>query len=356
MTGFRFQDPLWFVLWIPLLVCAFVVIRSGRRTALLYSSARLLKGLPDTWSLRIKRLLPWVRTVGLALIVVALARPQRGRSEFRVQSEGIAIQMCLDQSGSMDAMDFFLEDEQVDRLTAVKSVLRDFVSGGSGLDGRPNDLIGLVTFGGFADSKCPLTLDHGALLQIADTIETAKPIHNSAGQIVNRRLLEEERATAIGDAVALAVDRLTDVEAKSKVIILLSDGENNAGVASPEEAAKAAAQSGIKIYTIGVGSTGVAPFVSVDVFGRKVLARQPVSLDETALKMLADQTGGRYFNARDTETLEAVYEQIDALEKTLSEGRLYTEYRELYQYAMFPGIGLVLFQTVLACTRFRSLP
>jgi Ca-activated chloride channel family protein len=217
-------------------------------------------------------------------------------------------------------------------------------------------MIGLIAFGGFADCLCPLTLDHGALLQILRTVEIPEPIRDSQGRAVNAALFQEEIATAIGDALAVAIDRLKDARAKSKVIILLSDGDNTAGVVDPAEAAEAAKTFGIKIYTIGVGTTGRVPFPGVDSFGRPVLTSQSVQLDEETLRQLAETTGGKYFNAQDVQALENVYAQIDALEKTTSEGRLYTDYRELYQYALFAGLGLALAELLLRSTRFRSLP
>lgn len=356
MNGFRFQDPLWMALLIPLLGIGLLAIRRQRRTAVLFSSVQILRSLPRTLSLRVKRMLPWLRILGLSLVILALARPQHGREERRVRTEGIAIEMCIDRSGSMQALDFEIKGERVNRLIAVKNVFRDFVAGGDGLPGRPDDLIGLVAFGGYADAKCPETLDHGALLQVLDSIKIPEPITDKHGNIINERLLQEEMATAIGDAVALGVDRLKDVEAKSKIIILLSDGESNAGVVDPAEAAKAAKSFGVKIYAIGVGSTGTAPFPAVDVFGREVLQARPVRLDETTLKMLADETGGSYFNARDTQALKNVYAEIDKLEKSESDARLYTEYRELAQYLMLPGLACILLEIVLSATRFRSLP
>ncbi len=356
MNGFRFQDPLWLLLLIPVLIAGIVAMRRDRKTAVLYSSVQLLKTLPVTLMQRVKRLLPWVRLLGLVLIVVALARPQRGLREFRVSTEGIAIQMCLDRSGSMQALDFEIDGQSVNRLDAVKQVFRDFVGGGGDLPGRPDDLIGLIAFGGFAEAKSPLTLDHGALLEILKSIEIPQPIRDSRNRVINARFLEEEMATAIGDAVAVAVDRLKDAEAKSKVIILLSDGENTAGVVTPEEAAEVAKTYGIKIYTIGVGRTGRAPFPVQDAFGRTVLQAQVVRLDEETLKMLAETTGGRYFNAQDTQALENVYAEIDQLEKTETEGRLYTEYIELYLWFLLSGLGLVLLEIILSATRFRSLP
>lgn len=356
MNVLRFHDPVWLLLLIPLGLLAWVVRGRIRRRAVLYSDAGLLRALPVTFAQRVKRVLPWVKIVGLALVILAMARPQRGLEEFRIRTEGIAIQMCIDRSGSMQAMDFQIDGKRVDRLDAVKRVFNDFVAGKDGLRGRVDDQIGLIAFGGFAEDKCPLTLDHGALLQVLESVEIPEPILDSEGRMVNERLLEEDMATAIGDAVVLAADRLGDVTAKSKVVILLSDGKHNAGVVDPQQAAEAAKTLGIKVYTIGVGSTGMAPFPGRDPFGREVLVAQRVELDEATLKMVAETTGGRYFNAKDTDALRGVYAEIDKLEKTTTEGRLYTQYRELYQYLVMPGLGLILLQLVLVSTRFRSLP
>ena len=354
--GFRFQDPLWLLLLLPLVGIGVWQMLRSRRTAVLFSSVAILRSLPVTLALRIKRWLPWLLLAGLPLLVLAVARPQRGREEFRLRSEGIAIEMCIDRSGSMEALDFQLEGKSANRLAVVKKAFRDFVSGGEGLGGRDDDLIGLIAFGGFADALCPLTLDHGALLQVVDAVEIPQPIYNTQGQVINARLLQEEQMTAIGDALALAVERLKPIKAKSKVIILLSDGESNAGVVDPSEAAAAAKTFGMKIYTIGVGTTGMVPIPQTDMFGRRVLQQAMVRIDEDALKALAETTGGRYFNAQDTAALSSVYGEIDKLEKTATEGRVYTEYHELYQYFMFPGLGLVLMQIALVSTRFRSLP
>jgi Ca-activated chloride channel family protein len=356
MNEFRFAYPWWLCLAVPLCAATVLSIRRDRRSAVLYSSARLLERLPVTWAQRARRWLPWLHCAGLVLVVIALARPQAGLHEFRVRAEGIAIVMCLDRSGSMEALDFDREGERINRLEAVKGVFRDFVGGTGNLSGRPDDLIGLVTFGGFAESKVPLTLDHSVLLEVLDSVAIPQPLLDSQGNILNERFFREERATAIGDAVVLAVERLKDSTAKSKVIILLSDGENTAGVVTPEKAAETAKQFGIKIYSIGVGSTGRAPFPAVDRFGRKVLVAQDVRLDETTLRLLADTTGGQYFHARDTRSLEQVYADIDKLEKTVSEGTTFTEYRELYQWWLASGMAVVLAGIVLRCTRFRSLP
>jgi Ca-activated chloride channel homolog len=356
MTGWRFQDPLWLLLLILLAALAWWAVRRARRAAVLYSDTSLLRQLPHTWALGVKRMLPWVRVLGMALVIAALARPQHGREEFRIRAEGVAIQMCIDRSGSMQAMDFDLDGRNVDRLTAVKAVFHDFVSGKGKLPGRPDDLLGLIAFGGFAEAKCPLTLDHEALLAVLDTVEIPKPIVDSQGRVLNERLWREDQQTAIGDTLALAVSRLKGIDAKSKVIILLSDGEQTAGVLSPEEGAKVAKTFGIKVYSIGVGRTGMAPMPAIDGFGRQVLRPVPVRLDEKTLKTLADATGGHYFHAANTSALEDVYAEIDQLEKTLTEGRVYTEYQEMYRYMMFPGLALIVLEILLTSTRFRSLP
>jgi len=356
MNAFQFRDPVWLLLLIPVIGSGLLSIRRDRNSTVLYSNVELLKGLPVTFAQQWKRVLPWLKIGGLTLIVLALARPQSGREEFRIRTEGIAIEMCIDRSGSMRALDFPVDGEKVNRLAAVKRVFHQFVAGEGDFDGRPDDLIGLVVFGGFADAKCPPTLDHGALLDILDTVEIPQPVVDKQGQIINEQLWQEEQATAIGDAIAVGVDRLKDIKSKSRVILLLSDGENTAGVVQPEEAADAAAEFGIRIYTIGVGTTGMAPYPTTDAFGRNVLRAQPVRLDEDSLRMLSQKTGGQYFNAQNTEALAEVYAEIDRLEKTETEGRVYTEYREMFQWLMLPGLGFVLLHIVLAATRFRGLP
>jgi Ca-activated chloride channel family protein len=356
MNAFQFQNP-WCLLLLMLPIgAALLAVRRHRRTAVLYSDASLIGTLPTTWKQQVRRALPALKFAGLALLVVALARPQKGLEDFRIRAEGIAIAMCIDRSGSMQALDFQIEDQRVNRLAAVKKVFRDFVSGTGRLAGRPNDMIGLIAFGGFADAKCPPTLDHYVLLEVLDSVEIPQPIYDSQRRVINSRILEEELSTAIGDAVLLGVDRLKDTQAKSKVLILLSDGENTAGIVDPADAAEAARKLGIKIYAIGVGSTGLAPFPQTDLFGRSVLARQQVVLDEDTLKMLAERTGGRYYNARNTRALTEIYAEIDALEKSATEGRLYTRYRELFLWLLVPGLILILLELVLATTWLRSVP
>jgi Ca-activated chloride channel family protein len=356
VNEFRFEYPLALLLLVLPIAIGLWTWRRQRRTAAIFSSVRLLDGLPVTARLLLRRLLPGVRVLGLLLLVVALARPQMGLRQFRVRSEGIAIAMCLDRSGSMQALDFSEGNQLVNRLQAVKRVMRDFVLGAGSLEGRPDDQISLIAFGGYAEDKTPLTLDHDSLVEQLDAVEIPQPVLDDQGRLLNERLLQEEMATAIGDAVALAVDRLKQVEAKSKVVILLSDGENTAGVVTPEEAARTARQFGVKIYSIGVGSSGLAPFPTTDRFGRQAITRQRVRLDEATLKMMADTTGGRYFNARDSGALESVYAAIDQMEKTVSEGRVYTQYNDLYLRLLLPGLAMLLLDAVLRTSWLRTIP
>ncbi len=357
MLSFQFHDPWWLLLLIPLAVLGYYLLRRHRSAAVVYSDVSIAAAMPKTLAVTVREYLPWIFFIGVGLMILGLARPQQGKEEFRVKTEGIAIEMCLDRSGSMRAMDFEINGKRVDRLDAVKKVFENFVEGDeSDLSGRTDDEIGLVVFGGFADAKCPLTLDHNALVDILRSIEIPKPVLDKQGRVINERLLQEELSTAVGDALVLAVDRLVDSKEKSKVIILLSDGKSNTGVVDPVEAVEAAKAHGIKIYTIGVGTTGMAPFPMMDRQGRTVLEMQPVEIDTATLKHLADETGGKYFHANDTEALKQVYAQIDELEKTVTEKRVYTQYRELFRYFLLPGLALILVQVTLASTRFRSIP
>lgn len=281
-----------------------------------------------------------------------------GKSRISGLGEGIAIELVLDTSGSMEAMDFQLDGRDVSRIQAVRHVISQFVLGSSdvGLRGRTEDLTGVVAFGGFADSKCPLTLDHGALVEIVSGLETPKPVRDSQGRVINADALQEEMATAIGDGVALGVDRLRDAKAKSKVLILLTDGDNNAGVVDPREAAAIAKELGIRIYSIGIGRNGVVPIPQEDEFGGVVMVPAQFRIDEQLLKEMAETTGGLYFHASDSDGLLKVYAQIDQLEKSQFEEAKYSEYTELFQRVAGTGLALVLAVSVLKETRFRTLP
>ncbi|MCZ7647725.1 MAG: VWA domain-containing protein [Planctomycetota bacterium] len=332
--------------------------RRAAQPAAVFSSVADVRGLPVTLAQRARRAQPWLRAAALGFLVVALARPQQGIVETQVHAEGIAIEAALDTSGSMEALDFQLGGAEASRMEAVKRVFIEFVEGDAeaGLSGRPDDLIGLVSFGGYADSRCPLTLDHGALLEVVKSLDTPKPIQDRRGNVLNEAFTREEALTAIGDALALSLARLKDVQAKSKVIVLLSDGVNNAGVADPLESAKAAKALGIKVYTIGVGRTGEAKMLFKDRFGRTVPQMVNVELDEKLLKAIAEETAGRYYNAKDTDSLRKVYAEIDRLEKTETERRIYTDYHERFVLPLLVGVALLCFDRILSATRLRTLP
>jgi Ca-activated chloride channel family protein len=209
--------------------------------------------------------------------------------------------------------------------------------------GRPDDTIGLVAFAGYADSLCPLTLDHGNLVSIVDDLE-----------IVKRR---DEDGTALGDGLALAVERLRRIQAKSKVVILLTDGVHNAGAIDPDRAAELAASQNIKVYCIGAGTDGLAPFPSVDPFtGRAILRPTFVEIDEQTLRDIAQTTGGRYYRATDKEGLSEIYAEIDQLERTKITEVRYLQYTEHYGSFVLTGLGLMAAAAVAGATVFRTLP
>ncbi|MBO7725597.1 MAG: VWA domain-containing protein [Thermoguttaceae bacterium] len=341
-TSFRFQTPLALLLVIPVLWQARRIVAPRRREAFLFSSLTVFGALPKTWA---SRLFPFVRALiplGLILATVALARPQWGEQENRVESEGIAMAICLDRSGSMRNEDFVLGNQRVERFDAVKKIFHDFVLGDGKYSGRPNDKIALVVFGGYVDALCPLTLDHEALAEMLRTVRVPDPPVNRRGELIPDQLFQEESATAIGDALAAAVGRLKDADAKSKVIVLLSDGVQNVGEVTAEEAAELAKEFGIRIYTIGIGTRG-------SMF-------DPLDFDEETLRRVAEIADGEYYSAENTETLDRVCRQIDKLEKSQYKESVYTLYRELYTWFLFPGIVLILLGIVLRTTRFRSLP
>lgn len=315
-----FHSPhyLWLLVLIPWI--AWLLFRR-RTTPVEFSSTQTLVHLPKTWRQRLAWLPSAMFLAAIMLLILAMARPQEGRKQTISESEGIAIEMLVDRSGSMQAMDFQIDGQHVDRLTAIKNVAGKFVMGSDQLEGRFSDLIGLITFAGNADGVTPPTLDHAFLVaQLNDS------------QIVTQR---SEDGTAIGDAIGLAVEKLTALDqsrgrdVKSKVAILLTDGENNAGDVDPIQAAELAATLGVKIYTIGVGTKGQAPVPVTDPFsGRRVMRWMDVNIDEETLTKVADLTGGKYFRATDTESLGDIYKAIDQLEKSEIEEKQYVDYRE----------------------------
>jgi Ca-activated chloride channel family protein len=278
--------------------------------------------------------LPALRALALVLVVIALARPQAGSTTAKIHREGVDVVLAVDVSGSMLAEDFTLEEERASRLDVVKSVVDAFVAA------RPQDRIGLVLFGARAYTQSPLTLDHGWLRQ---NLERA-----TVGMI--------EDGTAVGAGIATSVNRLRASTAKSKFVVLLTDGQQNAGTIAPHTAAEAAAALGIKVYTVGAGTRGMAPYPATDLFGNKVYRPISVDIDEDALKKVAEITKARYFRATDTASLREVYGEIDRAEKTEFEAPEFTEYREIYPYLLWPALLLFVLELLLAETTLRKLP
>jgi Ca-activated chloride channel family protein len=338
----RLADPyaLLLLLLVPLL---FLLRRRQQRLAAIsYSAIQELKSLSPSVVTRLYQALPLLRALVLILCIVALARPQEGLKATRVYSEGIAIVMVVDISSSMAALDLQLNGQQRNRLDVVKQTFRNFARGGENLNGRDGDLIGMVTFARYADSISPLTLDHDTLLRLLEQVELVT--------------LPEEDGTAIGEAIALGVARLRDSTAKSRVMILLTDGANNAGETEPVQAARIAKALGIKIYTIGAGTRGIAPVPVRTRDGHTVLRRMQVFVDERTLKEIAEITGGQYFRATDSEALQAIYAEIDRLETTTNVAEQYQQYAERFALFVLPGLALLLLEIVLVTTRFRTLP
>jgi Ca-activated chloride channel family protein len=356
----RFANPLWFFALLALLPLIVRVFTRRRKAAVTFSSLSILEGMKLTWRSRLRPFIPWLRIIGLGCIVVALARPQAGVKGFRERREGIAIQMCVDRSSSMSAEDFQLGDELVDRLTAVKEVIRRFVNGDAETDlsGRIDDQVGLVAFGGFSEVRCPATLDHQMFQEILSNVNLPEPARDVSGNVLRAgyNLYTEEGATAIGDALAMSADQLRKSDAKSKVIILLSDGEHNAGVLNPGQAIEIAKEFGIRVYSIGVGSSG-RRFVRY-VSPNGTIGYRPVmlNLDAETLKRIAGETGGKYFHADNTSALLDVYREIDQLEKTSTEGTVYRDYRELCFPWLLGGLLLVAFEVLMNATLFRGVP
>ncbi|MCX5904982.1 MAG: VWA domain-containing protein [Proteobacteria bacterium] len=318
------------LLIVPLMVLYSVKKRSSR---IRFSSLAALKEIKQSKTPAWRKGLLFMRCLAMSLLIFALARPQSGNRSTEILTEGIDIMLCLDTSGSMNALDFTLDNKRVNRLQVVKKVVEEFVRG------RQNDRIGMVVFAEEAFTQCPLTLDYGVLLSFLEKLEI--------GMAGDR--------TAIGSALATCVKRLKDLPSKSKIIILLTDGRNNTGSITPATAADIAKTCGIKVYTIGVGTEGEAPFLVDSLFGQRYVY-QRVDLDEETLKEIAQKTGGTYFRATNTEALKAIYQQIDKMEKSAAKVKEYMEYEELFAWFLIPGLCLVLVEILLANTRLRKIP
>lgn len=339
----EFRDPLFLLAG---LLAPLVYLLAGRiPSRIIYASLALPDRAPTAPRVRLAQLPAGLLALASLALTIALAGPRTGDEATEIEREGIAIVMALDRSGSMDARDFVAEDYSVSRLQALKGVFRDFVLGGEAGNGRPDDLIGLVTFGTYADGICPLTLDHGNLLNILDQIEVAHE--------------RSEAATAVGEGLGLAVERLLDVGQagiQSRVVILLTDGVNNAGEIEPLQAAELAAEQDIKVYTVGAGGNGYAPVPVTGPDGHQHLRRALVEMDEKTLQEIAQRTGGTYFHARDAEGLAATYRAIDGLERTTISEVRYLRYREHYTGFALAALILIVLAGLASGTLLRRLP
>lgn len=323
-----FRHPIFLLLL--LLVPALVWLRYARRrqAPLAFSDGAALLGLPASPWLALRWLPPALFAAGLVFLIAAAARPQKGMSESRVETEGVDIVLVVDTSTSMRADDFSTATKRMDRLDAAKAVLAQFIQA------RPDDRLGIVAFAAMPYTIAPLTTDHAWLMLQMDRLQTG--------------MLED--ATAIGDAIASGVNRLRDSKAKTKLVILLTDGINNAGRLSPPDAAQAAAALGIKVYTIGAGSD--QPRAS-GIFG---FVQGGNEIDEATLKKIAATTQAQYFRATDLKSLEETYQAIDQMEKTKIELDQYTRYEEKFAPFLVLGALCLALETLLGFTRLGRLP
>ena len=329
-----FANP-WLLLLLGLVpLFAWLKGKRGQQPAFLYSSVNLVKGILDLNRSSVGAMLLRLRWLALILFLIALARPQLGEGEQKITASGIDIVLALDLSGSMASEEFELHGQPANRLAVAKDVIQQFVAK------RVNDRIGLVAFAGRAYIAAPLTLDHDFLLQNLERL--------NLGTI--------EDGTAIGSGLSASLNRLRDLKSKSKIVILMTDGQNNAGKVPPLTAAEAAQSIGVKVYTIGVGTHGVAPMPRQDVFGRKVYVNVPVDIDEETLQKISARTGGIYYRADKTEKFRAIYAEIDKLEKSEVEVKKFQRYRELYHWFVLGGLSVLLLEMILANTVWRRLP
>lgn len=325
---FAYPWVLFFLILIPMMLLWYWFRGKRKEPSINYSSLKIFSSIPPNIRERLRHLPFILRCIALGLLIVALARPQSFSSGENIYSEGIDIAMVLDISGSMLAEDF-----KPNRLEAAKNVIDEFIQG------RSSDRIGLVIFSRDAFTQCPLTIDYSVLRNLLKDIKS--------GMI--------EDGTAIGNAIANGVNRLKDSEAKSKVIILLTDGINNAGEVNPISAAQIAKTFDIRIYAIGVGTRGEAPYPVQTPFGLKY-QMVPVEIDEAVLKEIASSTDGKYFRATNNKTLSQIYSEIDKLEKTRVEVTSYRSAKEFFYSWLLGGLALLFLEVGLSRTIFRRLP
>ncbi len=325
----EFANPklLWLLALVPLIIAWYVLRHKKQEASVRFSDTSGFSKLPKTWKAFMRHLLFALKMIALGLLIIAIARPQSSSTNSKSNIEGIDIVMAMDVSGSMLARDL-----KPDRLTAAKNVASDFVKG------RPGDRMGLVIFSGETFTQVPLTTDHGVMLNMLAEMKNG--------------LIED--GTAIGDGLATSISRLKDSEAISKVIILLTDGMNNAGSVDPYTAAEMAKLFGIRVYTIGVGSFGTAPYPVQTPFGTQI-QQMKVEIDEKLLRSIANTTDGKYYRATSNKKLDEIYQEIDKLERSKIE---VTEFRRLHE-EFYPlaawALALLLLEFILRKTIFRTI-
>jgi Ca-activated chloride channel homolog len=340
-TALSFARPWLLLLLLAIPLLAYLRGKRGPAAALTFSSTSTLHAIGKQSAARAGKFLRAVLFAALGFFVIALARPQFGKSLTEMEASGIDIMLVLDVSGSMLIKDFTIGGEEATRLDAIREVTRKFI------EGRPNDRIGIIAFGGRPYVVSPMTLDHDWLLQNLDRVKIG--------------LVED--GTAIGSAMAVAANRLDDKRSKSRVIVLLTDGENNAGKISPETAAEAIKALHLHFYAIGAGINGIAPVPIytargplTDTDGNVLYENQPVQFNEAGLQQVANIAGGKFFRATDTKSLQRIYDDIDKLEKTTVTVKKYQQYRDLFPLCIMCGAGLLVGQLLLSQTVWKKLP
>ncbi len=343
-TGLQFNNPelLWLLALLPVL--ALLRGRRGKQAAVVFSSVELAKHVSGKARIRAGAFLYFLRLLALAALIVALARPQMGKGHAEVESSGIDIMLAVDVSGSMMAMDFAEKDDLVTRLDIVKRTISEFIQQ------RPNDRIGLIAFAKEPFLVSPLTLNHEWLLKLVDDL--------SIGRI-------DESATAIGPAIGMASNRMRDLKAKSRIVILLTDGEDTVGKIPPVAAAEAAKAFNIKFYTIAAGKSGNVPMPQLNPYTREfernragdiIVRYTQSSIDEETLSEVAEITGGKFYRATNQDELRGIYDEIDKQEKTEVKLKHYATYDELFLWPALCGLGLIALEQLLGNTRFKRLP
>lgn len=330
MSGLEFASSyfLYGLIIIPLLVVWYIFSGRKNQAYVKFSDTSFFNGMPRSWRIYARHILFVIEMCALALLIIALARPQSSSKSQKINVEGIDIVLTIDLSSSMLAQDL-----KPDRLEAAKNISADFVKG------RPEDRMGLVVFASETFTQVPLTTDHGMLLNMMKDLKCG--------------MLED--GTAIGDGLASSVSRLKDSEAISKVVILLTDGDNNAGSIDPATAAEMAKLFGIRVYTIGVGTRGTAPYPVQTPFGGIQYQQIPVTINEPLLQQIADETGGKYYRATSNEKLEQIYDEIDQLERSKIEINEFTRVHEEFLPFVLIGLALLLLGFILKNTVFKTL-